>query len=98
MFMLSVEKEHPLYAEACHRLRPGQSAYSSEPRIPFDLHRYDDGWHVYWKHPPNGHIGRQLKTRMQLNSFLNGNWRVGSILFSPLKEGLVFRRSSAREK
>ena len=31
MFMLSVENEHPLYVEACHRLRPGQSAYSIEP-------------------------------------------------------------------
>ncbi len=94
--MLSVEKEHPTYAESCHCLRPGQSAYSVVAQIPFDLHRYRDGWHVYWKNPPNGQIGRHLKTRMQLNSFLAGNWRVGTALISPLKWGLTFRRQRAR--
>ena len=96
--MLSVEKKHPVFAESCHCLRPGKSAYSSAAEIPFDLHRYRDGWHVYWKNPPNGQIGRHLKTRMQLNAFLAGNWRVGTVLVSPVKEGLVFRRSSKREK
>ena len=89
--MLSVEKEHPAYAESCNVLRPGQSAYSELPQIPFDLHRYRDGWHVYWKNPPNGQIGRVLKTRMQLNSFLAGNWRVGTALMSPLAEGMRFQ-------
>ena len=88
--MLSVEKEHPAYAESCHGLKLGQSAYSVLAEIPFDLHRYSDGWYVYWKNPPNGHIGRHLKTRMQLHSFLIGNWRVGTALISPLKEGLRF--------
>lgn len=96
--MLSVEKEHPAFAESCHCLRPGQSAYSLAAQIPFDLHRYADGWHVYWKHPPNGSIGRLLSTRMQLNSFLIGNWRVGTRLISPVKEGLTFRRPRARGK
>ncbi len=89
--MLSVEKEHPAFAESCQKLRPGQSAYSELAEIPFDLHRYRDGWHVYWKNPPNGQIGRVLTTRMQLNSLLVGNWRVGMVLVSPLKEGLTFR-------
>jgi hypothetical protein len=96
--MLSVEKEHPTYAEACHCLLPGRSAYSVRAEIPFDLHRYGDGWHVYWKNPPNGQIGRLLKTRIQLNAFLAGNWRVGSALMSPLKGGIVYRGSSSRRK
>jgi hypothetical protein len=89
--MLSVEREHPTYAESCQSLRPGQSAYSRLPEIPFDLHRYHDGWHVYWKYPRQGQIGRLLKTRMQLNAFLMGHWRVGAVLISPLKEGLMSR-------
>jgi hypothetical protein len=89
--MLSVEKEHPAYAESCQNLRPGQSAYSVLAEIPFDLHRYGDGWYVYWKNPPNGQVGRLLKTRMQLQSFLIGNWRVGTVIDSPLKEGMFFR-------
>jgi hypothetical protein len=89
--MLSVEKEHPSYAESCQNLRPGQSAYSVLAEIPFDLHRYGDGWFVYWKYPRQGQIGRVLKTRMQLTAFLGGNWRVGATLISPLREGLVFR-------
>jgi hypothetical protein len=96
--MLSVEKKHPVYSDACQCLRPGQSAYSVRAEIPFDLHRYDDGWHVYWKNPPNGQIGRLLKTRIQLSAFLAGNWRVGSTLKSPLKGGAVFQRSSKRRK
>jgi hypothetical protein len=94
--MLSVEKEHPSYAESCHALRPGQSAFSVLAEIPFDLHRYGDGWHVYWKNPPNGQIGRLLTSRMQLNSFLIGNWRVGRVLVSPLQEGLTFREPEQR--
>jgi len=89
--MLSVEKEHPAYAESCQNLRPGQSAYSMLAEIPFDLHRYRDGWYVYWKYPRQGQIGRVLKTRMQLNAFLMGHWRVGAALVSPLREGLRFR-------
>ncbi len=96
--MLSVEKEHPAYAESCQNLRTGQSAYSVLAEIPFDLHRYRDGWHVYWKNPPNGQLGRLLKTRMQLNSFLVGNWRVGTVLVSPLKEGMDFRAVFPRQK
>jgi hypothetical protein len=92
--MLSVEKEHPAFADACHCLRPGQSAYSLLPEIPFDLHRYHDGWHVYWKYPRQGQIGRLLKTRMQLNTFLMGHWRVGTLLASPVREGLEFREPS----
>ena len=95
--MLSVEKEHPAFAESCHGLRPGHSAYSERAEIPFDLHRYRDGWHVYWKNPPNGQLGRHLKTRMQLQSFLIGNWRVGTVLLSPLVEGLTFREPERRE-
>ncbi len=93
--MLSVEKEHPAFAESCHGLRSGQSAYSVLTEIPFDLHRYRDGWHVYWKNPPNGQVGRLLKSRMQLHSFLLGNWRVGTALHSPMKEGLIFRGREA---
>jgi hypothetical protein len=98
MFMCSVEKDHPEFAENCHRIRTGQSAYSIDPRILFDLHRYRDGWHVYWKNPPNDQIGRYLRTRMELNAFLAGNWRIGLVLDSPTKEGLVFRRQSKRGK
>ena len=96
--MLSVEKEHPTYAESCHCLRPGQSAYSVLAEIPFDLHRYRDGWHVYWKNPPNGRIGRHLRTRAQLNSFLDGNWRVGTVLLSPMTGKLSTRRCPSRGK
>ena len=96
--MLSLEKEHPVYAESCHCLRPGQSAYSVVSEIPFDLHRYRDGWHVYWKNPPNGKIGRLLSTRAQLNSFLSGNWRVGTVLLSPMTGKLPTRRCSSRGK
>jgi hypothetical protein len=96
--MLSVERDHPVFAESCHCLRPGQSAYSIAAEIPFDLHRYHDGWHVYWKNPPNGQIGRLLKTRMQLQSFLVGNWRVGVPLISPMQEGIVFQLQRSRGK
>ena len=96
--MLSVEKYHPEFAESCHCLRPGQSAYSVVAEIPFDLHRYLDGWHIYWKNPPNGKIGRLLSTRAQLNSFLSGNWRVGTVLFSPLQGNLLRKRCSSRGK
>jgi hypothetical protein len=96
--MLSVEKYHPEFAESCHRLRPGQSAYSVVAEIPFDLHRYQDGWHIYWKNPPNGKIGRLLGTRGQLNSFLSGNWRVGTVLLSPMTGKGSTRRYSSRRK
>ena len=96
--MWSVEKEHPVYAEACHRLMPGESAYSVKPEILFDLHRYCDGWHVYWKNPPNGQIGRLLKTRRALISFLNGNWRVGTVLQTPTSEGMTYWKSSKRKQ
>jgi hypothetical protein len=94
--MLSVEKEHPAYAENCQSLRPGQSAYSMLEEIPFDMHRYSDGWYIYWKYPSHGQIGRFLKTRMQLNAFLMGHWRVGTPLISPLAEGLTFREPEGR--
>ena len=87
-----------MYAESCHCLRPGQSAYSVLAEIPFDLHRYRDGWHVYWKNPPNGRIGRHLRTRSQLNSFLAGNWRVGTVLLSPMTGKVSTRRCSSRGK
>ena len=31
--MLSLEKEHPAYAESCHCLQPDQSAYSLRAEI-----------------------------------------------------------------
>ncbi len=94
--MCSVEKDHPEFAENCHRLRPGQSAYSADPRVLFDLHRYQDGWHVYWKNPPNDHIGRLLRTRMELNTFLNGNWRIGVLIMSPVKGGILLAAKRRR--
>jgi hypothetical protein len=96
--MLSVEKKHPVFAENCHCLRPGQSSYSLLAEIPFDLHRYADGWHVYWKNPPNSQIGRHIKSRLQLSAFLAGNWRVGTVIQSPVQAGMLFKRSSPRRK
>jgi hypothetical protein len=96
-YHLSIEKSYPDFAEACHALPKGSSAYSGFVEIPFDLHRYRDGWHIYWKNPPNDQIGRHLKTRMELNAFLTGNWRVGKALAAPAKKGLVFQRPSSRE-
>jgi hypothetical protein len=55
----------------------GHSVYLSPAEIPYDLHRYRDGWHAFWKSPPNGQIGRLLETREELGSFLNGKWAVG---------------------
>ncbi|MCE0482918.1 MAG: hypothetical protein LV479_01615 [Methylacidiphilales bacterium] len=95
--MLSLEKEHPAYAKSCRNLRMGRSAYSLIAEIPFDLHRYRDGWHVYWKNPPDGQIGRHLRTRIELNAFLTGNWRVGSILESPVTH-IRFRRATPKKR
>jgi hypothetical protein len=95
--MLSIERRHPEYAESCHCLRPGQSAYSLA-EVPFDLHRYHDGWHIFWKNPPNGKIGRFLRTRTQLNAFLEGNWRVGTVLRSPIESKVSKKRFSSRGK
>ncbi|HEY0255967.1 MAG TPA: hypothetical protein VGC39_00885 [Candidatus Methylacidiphilales bacterium] len=96
--MISIEKEHPEYAEACHLLRPGQSAYSRRAEIPFDLHRYQDGWYVYWKNPPDGQIGRHLANHIQLTSFLAGDWRIGTVLGLPLKDAIFWKRAPSRRK
>jgi hypothetical protein len=83
--MLSIEKRYPDFAESCQGLLVGKSAYSSFPGIPFDLHRYGDGWHVYWKNPPNGQIGLHLRSRDELTIFLKGNWSVGIRSESPAR-------------
>jgi DsbC/DsbD-like thiol-disulfide interchange protein len=87
--MLSVEQRHPKFAQCCHRLLRGDSAYSGHPEVPYDLHRYRDGWHAYWKNPPDGQIGRLLRTRVQLTAFLRGDWRVGTMLRAPYTKRIL---------
>ena len=70
--MISIEELHPQFAADCRGLNVGESAYSRRAEIPYDIHRYPDGWHVYWKSPPNGRIGRRLWLRSQLDAFLGG--------------------------
>ena len=55
----------------------GESVYLPHAEIPYDLHRYRDGWHAFWKSPPNGQIGRFFVTREELSAFLDGKWTVG---------------------
>jgi hypothetical protein len=81
--MISIEELHPDFARDCRSLQVGESAYSRRAEIPYDIHRYRDGWHIYWKSPPNGRIGRRLWLASQLDAFLTGNWRVGLALHSP---------------
>ena len=95
--MLSVEEKHPDFADSCHCLRPGQSAYSLRAEIPFDLHRYRDGWYVFWKNPRDGQIGRHLRTRGQLHAFLLGNWRVGTVVAAPKLSSGTKRRAPRRK-
>ena len=88
--MLSIEELHPQFADDCRNLNIGESAYSRRAEIPYDIHRYRDGWHVYWKSPPNGRIGRRLWQRSQLDAFLSGSWRVGLTLYSPRMDRMVW--------
>jgi hypothetical protein len=92
--VFSISQKYPAYAAGCEALREGRSAYSGQAEIPFDVHCYRDGWHIYWKNPPNGIIGRQVHTRELLRSFLDGNWSVGVALRSP---DLILIQSSCDE-
>jgi hypothetical protein len=88
--MISVEEGYPAFAQKCHALKEGESAYAEPPMIPYDIHRYRDGWYAFWKNPPNGHVGRRLRTTIELSSFLGGNSRTGSLLLTRnLKRYLV---------
>ena len=80
--MISIEQGYPGFAQKCHDLKEGESAYSEHALIPCDIHRYRDGWHAFWKSPPNGHIGRRLRTRMELSAFLGGNSRTGALILT----------------
>jgi len=86
--MISVQEHYPGFAQRCQDLTEGQSAYSCRVEIPYDLHCYRDGWFAYWKSPPNGQIGRHLRTREELAAFLNGTWAVGR----PLRNILGLQR------
>jgi hypothetical protein len=91
--IISVEKTYPTLAQRCHEMEEGQSVYLSPAEIPYDLHRYRDGWYAFWKSPPNGQIGRLLATREELVLFLNGKWAVGR----PLRNLLGLRRLLSEE-
>ena len=78
--IISVEKTYPTLAQRCYDMAEGHSVYLSPAEIPYDIHRYRDGWHAFWKSPPNGQIGRLLATREDLTAFLNGKWAVGKAL------------------
>jgi hypothetical protein len=78
--MISVEQGYPAFAQKCYNLKEGESAYSADALIPYDIHCYRDGWHAFWKNPPNGHIGRRLRSQMELSAFLQGNSRTGTLL------------------
>lgn len=80
--MISIEEGYPAFARICHDLKDGESAYSQQPIIPFDIHRYRDGWYAFWKNPPNGHIGRRLRSKTELTAFLRGNSRTGGLLLT----------------
>lgn len=75
--IISVEKSYPSLAQRCYNIAEGASVYLSPAEIPYDIHRYRDGWHAFWKSPPNGQIGRRLASREELSLFLNGKWAVG---------------------
>jgi hypothetical protein len=79
--MISIEEAHPGFARMCHDLKDGESAYSGA-MIPCDVHRYRDGWYAFWKSPPNGHLGRRLRTKTELTAFLRGNSRTGGLLLT----------------
>jgi hypothetical protein len=81
--MFSIIRKFPDFAACCEALQDGQTAYSFRAEIPFDIHCYRDGWHVYWKNPPNGIIGRKLRSMRTLQVFLNGDWGVGMVLRCP---------------
>ena len=87
--MVSITQTFPAYASLCGRLTEGQSAYSLRAEIPYDIHCYRDGWHVYWKNPPNGQIGRKLRSKKQLLAFLGGDWSVGLVIRGPSVRGLI---------
>jgi hypothetical protein len=80
--MISIETDYPAFARKCHELKEGESAYAQEPQIPYDIHYYRNGWHAFWKNPPNGHVGRRLRTRTELSAFLRGNSRTGALLLA----------------
>ena len=88
--MISIEEGYPAFARKCHELKEGESAYSDNAQIPYDVHCYKDGWYAFWKNPPNGHVGRRLRTRTELSAFLHGNSRTGSLMLTRnLKRFLV---------
>ena len=91
--IISVEKCYPTLAQRCYEMTEGQSVYLSPAEIPYDLHRYCDGWYAFWKSPPNGQIGRVLITREELALFLNGKWAVGR----PLRHLVGVRRFLSEE-
>ena len=91
--IISVEKTYPTLAQRCYDMEEGQSVYLSPAEIPYDLHRYRDGWYAFWKSPPNGQIGRLLATREELALFLNGKWAVGR----PLRNLVGLRRLLTEE-
>jgi hypothetical protein len=86
--MISIEKSYPNLAQRCHEVEEGKSVYLPHPEIPYDVHRYRDGWYAFWKSPPNGQIGRHLATREELAQFLNGKWAVGK----PIRNVLGIRK------
>ena len=81
--MISVEKFHPQFARRCHDLNEGESAYSHLSDIPYDIHCYADGWYALWKNPPDGQIGRRLRTWQQMLGFLHGDDSIGMIIPRP---------------
>ncbi len=93
-FIISVEKSYPTLAQRCYDMTVGQSVYLAPAEIPYDLHRYRDGWHAYWKSPPNGQIGRLLTSREELCFFLNGKWAVGR----PLRNLIGLRKFLTEEE
>jgi hypothetical protein len=91
--IISVEKCYPTLAQRCYDMTEGESVYLSPAEIPYDIHRYRDGWHAFWKSPPNGQIGRQLTSREELCFFLNGKWAVGR----PIRNMIGLRRYLSEE-
>jgi hypothetical protein len=80
--MISITQGYPAFAEKCQNLKEGESAYAHHAQIPYDIHRYRDGWYAFWKSPPNGHVGRRLRTRLELTAFLQGNSRSGLLMLT----------------
>jgi hypothetical protein len=91
--IISVEKCYPTLAQRCHDMAEGESVYLSPAEIPYDIHRYRDGWYAFWKSPPNGQIGRQLTSREELGFFLDGKWAVGR----PIRNLVGLRRYLSEE-